>query len=173
MTESQTSNSYIDSDFRSERFSARPLSAYSPNRPGCLPPFAIVAARILARAVFRAFARRRRGSRPEDDARVFVATKKSRFHRAAELGNVYSWASVGFHYFNGTGVKVDRKKAARCYRIGADNGEPWAQNNLAYCYKLGAGVPRDVGTAKRLYTLAAAQGLQCANANLQRFSNAP
>ena len=87
MTESQTSNSYIDSDFRSERFSARPLSAYSPNRPGCLPPFAIVAARILARAVFRAFARRRRGSRPEDDARVFVATKKSRFHRAAELGH--------------------------------------------------------------------------------------
>ena len=87
MTESQTSNSYIDSDFRSERFSARPLSAYSPNRPGCLPPFAIVAARILARAVFRAFARRRRGSRPEAAARVFVAPEKSRFPRAAELGH--------------------------------------------------------------------------------------
>ena len=93
--------------------------------------------------------------------------------RAAELGDVFSWASLGHHYYSGTGVKSDRKKAARFYRIGAENGEPLAQNCLALCYELGAGVPRDLDEAKRLYALAAAQGLQSANAQLQRLSNAP
>ena len=95
------------------------------------------------------------------------------FQRAADLGDVFSCASVGDYYFDGRGVKSDRKKAARFYRIGAENGEPWAQNHLAQCYELGAGVPRDLDEAKRLFALAAAQGLQYANAQLQRFSNAP
>ena len=40
-------------------------------------------------------------------------------------------------------------------------------------YEHGVGNSRDLDEAKRLYALAAAQGLQCANANLQRLSDAP
>ena len=33
------------------------------------------------------------------------------WHRAAELGNAYAYASIGYAYDNGDGVEVDKKKA--------------------------------------------------------------
>ena len=66
---------------------------------------------------------------------------------------------------------TDRKKAARFY--GAESGEAWAQNSMADCFEQGVGVPRDLDEAKRLYALAAAQGLEQAKSNLQRLLNAP
>ena len=93
--------------------------------------------------------------------------------RAAELGDVHSWHYIGHHFYHGMGIKSDRKKAAHFYQIGAIEGDPWAQNGLAFCYELGAGVPRNFDVAKVLYEVAASQGLQCAKANLERVSNAP
>ncbi|EGB07291.1 hypothetical protein AURANDRAFT_64981 [Aureococcus anophagefferens] len=39
--------------------------------------------------------------------------------------------NLGSYYENGSGVKLDKKKAERLYRAAADRGEAFAQFNLA------------------------------------------
>ncbi len=67
-------------------------------------------------------------------------------------------------YYNGWGVPQDYKEAAKWYRLGAEQGDADAQNNLGAMYDHGQGVPQDDKEAVRWYRLAAEQG--CADAQL-------
>ncbi|EGB12549.1 hypothetical protein AURANDRAFT_35793 [Aureococcus anophagefferens] len=50
--------------------------------------------------------------------------------RAVELGNVDAMVHLGILHQHGTGVKLDKKKAERLYRMAADRGDPVAQCNV-------------------------------------------
>ncbi|EGB04779.1 hypothetical protein AURANDRAFT_32031, partial [Aureococcus anophagefferens] len=49
-----------------------------------------------------------------------------------ELGDVDAMVYLGGMYRYGLGVKLDKKKAARLFRMGADRGNATAQNNVAF-----------------------------------------
>ena len=72
-------------------------------------------------------------------------------------------------YRNGRGVPRDDGEAVRLYRLAADRGDAFAQNNLGWMYARGRGVPRDDEEAIRLYRLAAGQGNATAQRNLDRM----
>jgi len=67
-------------------------------------------------------------------------------------------------------VPKDLGKAAELYQKAADQGDPFAQDNLGMLYENGQGVPKDLGRAAELYQRAANQGYQRAIANLKRVS---
>ncbi len=50
----------------------------------------------------------------------------------------------------------DYAQAVKWYRLAADQGYAWAQNNLGNMYELGQGVPQDYVEAHKLFNLAAA-----------------
>ena len=52
----------------------------------------------------------------------------------------------------------DDAEAVRWYRLAADQGHAYAQNNLGAMYANGDGVPEDDAEAVRWYRLAADQG---------------
>ena len=86
--------------------------------------------------------------------------------RAVELGNVEAMCRLGSMYEAGKGVKIDKKKALRLFRMGADRGDPISQNalaNMIYDIETGDG---DKVEAKRLWELGAAQGYAKAEYNL-------
>jgi TPR repeat protein len=62
-------------------------------------------------------------------------------------------------------------EAARLYRLAADQGEAYGQNNLGVMYENGTGVAKDVAEAVRLYRLAADQGHSKAQAHLKRLGH--
>ena len=107
--------------------------------------------------------------------------------RAVELGDVRAMVFLGEVYKTGSGVKLDKKKAERLYRMAADRGDAVAQNNLGAlldseeeafryyalsadqgytyaetslgcCYKNGAGTEVDLGKARYWFERAAAKG---------------
>ena len=82
--------------------------------------------------------------------------------RAVELGNVDAMRHLAGLYYNGSGVKLDKKKAERLYRAAADRGDADGQNKvgvLLYCEK-------KFEEAFRYYSLAADQGRTSAEFNL-------
>ena len=69
-------------------------------------------------------------------------------------------------YYNGSGVKQDKQKAAAWWQIGADQGDALLQTTLAGMYFEGDGVPQDYVKAVSLSTKAAFQGNPWAMYNL-------
>jgi uncharacterized protein len=64
-------------------------------------------------------------------------------------------------YNNGEGVPQDYAEAAKWYRLAAEQGLVFAQNNLGLMYAEGHdGVSRDYVTAHKWFSLSAAQGYQ-------------
>ena len=53
------------------------------------------------------------------------------FKRAVELGNVDAAMRLGILYCEGEGVKVDKKKAMKLFRMAADRGDAKAQHLLS------------------------------------------
>ena len=53
------------------------------------------------------------------------------YRRAVELGDVIAMLNLGNMYEIGAGIKLDKEKARRLYRMGADRGDAKAQFNLA------------------------------------------
>ena len=99
------------------------------------------------------------------------------WQRAADLGDLNATFNVGSTYLKGegrsaasrlaargvavsrpTGVKLDKRKAVRYWRVAADRGLSRAQFNLGLCFRRGDGIAVDDAEAVRLWTLAAAQG---------------
>ena len=88
--------------------------------------------------------------------------------RAVELGNVDAMRCLGVLYEYGKGVKLDKKKAERLYRMAADRGDAVAQSNFAFL--LDAEEKHE--EAFRYYALAADQGYTRAEHNLGcRYGN--
>tara|TARA_B100000482_G_scaffold14706_1_gene10185 strand:- start:43 stop:525 length:483 start_codon:yes stop_codon:yes gene_type:complete len=84
------------------------------------------------------------------------------YRRAVELGSVDAMVRLGILYADGSGVKLDKKKAERLYRMGADRGDAVAQSFLAV-YLAGEEKHEE---AFRYHALAANQGYTDAEFNL-------
>ena len=64
-------------------------------------------------------------------------------NRAVEAGDTGSMCDLGLHFFNGWGVKTNRKHAAELYRDAAKLGDLWGAYLLGLCYREGAGVKKN------------------------------
>ena len=82
--------------------------------------------------------------------------------RAVELGDVEAMVYLGGLYRTGSGVKLDKKKAQRLYRMAADRGYAVAQFNIAKFLDS----EEKFEEAVRYYALAADQGYTRAENNL-------
>jgi hypothetical protein len=82
--------------------------------------------------------------------------------RAVELGDVEAMSCLGDMYREGLGVKLDKKKTERLFRMAADRGYAIAQNNLGGLLD----AEKKHEEAFRYYALAADQGLTTAENNL-------
>jgi hypothetical protein len=79
-----------------------------------------------------------------------------------ELGSVDATVRLGFLYENGSGVKLDKKKAEELYRAAADRGDAVAQRNLGVLLD----DEQKHEEAFRYYALAADQGFTSGEHNL-------
>jgi len=59
----------------------------------------------------------------------------------------------------------DYEQAASFFRVSAEQGNPVAQNNLAFMYRNGVGVAQDYEEAVKWYRLSAEQGLRARSTN--------
>src|SRR5262249_36359908 len=59
------------------------------------------------------------------------------WRQAAAAGVAEAWWLLGCCHEHGLGVPADAAEAVRCYRAGAEAGDPRAQNNLGACYDAG------------------------------------
>ena len=87
------------------------------------------------------------------------------FKRAVELGNADAMTALGRSYSLGDGVKLDKKKAMRLFRVAADRGGAWAQKNLARELEIDG----EYVEALHYLRLSAAQGLTQAEGALGFF----
>jgi TPR repeat protein len=74
--------------------------------------------------------------------------------RGVELGNVDAMAYLADMYWEGSGVKLDKKKAERLYRAAADRGDAAAQFNVGVVLHS----EKKFEEAFRYYALSADQG---------------
>ncbi len=74
--------------------------------------------------------------------------------------------SMGVRYLLGQGVEQSDQKAFGYFSQAANNGDAFAQNEIAYMYAAGKGTPRDYTKSIYWYTKAAEQGLASAQYNL-------
>tara|TARA_B100000686_G_scaffold170919_1_gene178165 strand:+ start:322 stop:1008 length:687 start_codon:yes stop_codon:yes gene_type:complete len=85
---------------------------------------------------------------------------------AAEQGDAYAQAALGWHYETGEGVEKDPAEAVAWYRKAAEQGDAYAQTNLGNCYTKGEGVEKDLVEAVAWFRKAAEQGYATAQYNL-------
>lgn len=74
--------------------------------------------------------------------------------------------SMGVRYLMGRGVPQNNEKAFIYFSQAAENGDPFAQNELAYLYAAGKGTPKNPAKAFFWYQKAAEHGLASAQYNL-------
>jgi TPR repeat protein len=80
------------------------------------------------------------------------------FLKAAAQGHLMGLNMVGRCYDLGWGVRVDKARAAECYRIAAERGLDWAMYNYATLLALGEGVAEDKTSALAWFNKAAKLG---------------
>jgi TPR repeat protein len=97
----------------------------------------------------------------EDDRRAAFRW----FLLAAAQNHLMALNMVGRCYDLGWGTKIDKARAAECYRIAAERGLDWAMYNYATLLTLGHGVAEDKAAALAWFDKAAALG----NAKAQNF----
>lgn len=77
--------------------------------------------------------------------------------------------SMGVRYLLGRGVPQNDAMAFSYFKKAADEGDPFAQNELGYLYAAGKGTPRDNAKAFSWYKKAAEHGLASAQYNVGLF----
>lgn len=75
-------------------------------------------------------------------------------------------AGMGARYLLGRGAPQNNEKAFAYFQQGAREGDPFAQNELAYLYAAGKGTQRNDAKAFSWYQKAASHGLASAEFNL-------
>jgi TPR repeat protein len=80
------------------------------------------------------------------------------FLLAAAQNHLMALNMVGRCYDLGWGTKVDKGRAAECYRVAAERGLDWAMYNYATLLTLGHGVGEDKAAALAWFEKAAALG---------------
>ena len=84
----------------------------------------------------------------------------------AHVGEAEAAFNRGCDYYNGNGVPLDYKLAAKYFRDAAEKGHVAAQDRLGFCYEYGKGVTEDKHEAVRWFRIAAEQGYAEAQFNL-------
>lgn len=80
------------------------------------------------------------------------------YKRAAEVGHLRAMCSYGKCLYTGSGTAKDPAEAFRWFKTASDGNMNIAQYNLGVMYLKGVYVPKDIGEAKRYFTLAADNG---------------
>ena len=81
------------------------------------------------------------------------------YRKAADLGHPLAPYFLGLHYdWHSNGERGDHVQALSWYRIGAERGDPCAQERLGFCCEIGSGCPQDLVQARMWYMKAAEQG---------------
>ena len=62
---------------------------------------------------------------PQDHTKAFEL-----WHRAGELGHANAYVNIGYGYYNGEGVGIDKKKAKHYLELAAMKGDAEARYNL-------------------------------------------
>ncbi|RXD02425.1 sel1 repeat family protein [Sphingomonas sp. UV9] len=91
------------------------------------------------------------------------------FTRAAAQHHVMALNMVGRCYDLGWGTRVDKTRAAECYRVAAARGLDWAMYNYATLLALGDGVAEDKPAALALLETVAAMDTGLASAKAINF----
>lgn len=78
--------------------------------------------------------------------------------RLAESGNPIEQFRVGIHYYYGTSVTKDLKKAVKWFKSSAEQGYIYAETSLGICYRKGEGILTNYIEAVKLFEHAAAHG---------------
>jgi len=84
-------------------------------------------------------------------------------------GKPESAQHIGIRYLLGRGVEQSNEQAFSWFQKGAEEGDAFAQSELAYMYATGKGTAQDFAAAVKWYQAAAAQGLASAQYNLGLF----
>jgi TPR repeat protein len=84
----------------------------------------------------------------------------------AHVGEAEAAFNRGCDYYNGNGVPLDYKLAAKYFRDAAEKGHAAAQDKLGFCYEFGKGVTEDMHAAVRWFRMAAEKGYAEAQFNL-------
>ncbi|VVC76853.1 Localization factor PodJL [Aquicella siphonis] len=101
---------------------------------------------------------------------LFAGCSTSRFYGSNSTAYSDSSAkSMGVRYLLGRGVEQSNEKAFYYFNQAAKDGDPFAQNEIAYMYAAGKGTARDYSKAFDWYKKAAAQGLASAQYNVGLF----
>ncbi|MEP9358112.1 tetratricopeptide repeat protein [Sphingomonas sp. KR3-1] len=80
------------------------------------------------------------------------------FNKAAAQGHLMALNMVGRCYDLGWGTRIDKARAAECFRIAAERGLDWGMYNYATALALGAGLTEDKAAALAWFQKAAAMG---------------
>lgn len=91
------------------------------------------------------------------------------FTKAAAQHHVMALNMVGRCYDLGWGTRIDKTRAAECYRVAATRGLDWAMYNYATLLALGDGVPEDKPAALALLEKVAAMDTGLASAKAINF----
>jgi TPR repeat protein len=94
----------------------------------------------------------------ERKAPLRVTRELARWRRLAAQGDPRGQVNLGLHYALGEGVRADRRRANRLYRLAAAQGNAVAMHNLGVVYANGRGVRRDDSKAYDWYLRAARLG---------------
>lgn len=78
--------------------------------------------------------------------------------KLAESGNPIEQFRVGLHYYYGTSVAKDLKKAVKWFKSSAEQGYIYAETSLGICYRKGEGILTNYIEAVKLFEHAAAHG---------------
>lgn len=78
--------------------------------------------------------------------------------RLAESGNPIEQFRAGIHYYYGTSVTKDLKKAVKWFQSSAEQGYIFAETSLGICYRKGEGILTNYIEAVKLFEHAAAHG---------------
>jgi len=97
------------------------------------------------------------------------ACARSWLAQSASQGRSRSQTLLAYLLMNGHGGPVDEPRAARLYRLAADQGDADAQNNLGEIYEIGRSIAPNMEEALRWYQSAAERGLGAAQFNAGRL----
>lgn len=101
---------------------------------------------------------------------LFAGCSTSKFYGSNSTAYADSSAkSMGVRYLLGRGVEQSNEKAFYYFNKAAEEGDPFAQNELAYMYAAGKGTSRNYAKALSWYEKAALQGLASAQYNVGLF----
>jgi TPR repeat protein len=89
--------------------------------------------------------------------------------QSASLGRPRAQTLLAYLLTSGQGGPADVSRAARLYKLAAEQGDADAQNNLGEIHEMGRGVDRNLDQAIRWYERAAERGLGSAQFNAGRL----